>query len=92
MSRPPIQHVKLTENLGLSECHPDSECRTASWWLYDDRAGMNLAMRAKTRDAAFVEAVEYWARRAKKYEDAYATLKAQVDAFVGQFAEKGDSE
>ncbi len=82
MSRPAIQSIKLSPHLTLSECHPDSECRTVNWWLYDTRAGMNLAMRAKTRDAAFLEVVEYWAKRANEYEKAYVDLKGRVDAFV----------
>ena len=86
MSRPPIQHAKLNEHLGLSECHPDYECRVNNWWLYDTRAGMNIGMRAKTRDAAFVEAIEYWAKRALRVERDYADLKARVDSFVAQFA------
>jgi len=83
MSRPPIQSVKLSPHLTLSECHPDLECRVNNWWLYDERAGMNLAMRAKSRDEAFVEVIEYWAERAARYENAYTSLNAQVQAFVG---------
>ena len=85
MSKPPIDTVDLNAYLNMSECHPDSECRTNSWWLYDTRAGMNIGMRAATRDAAFVEGLEYWAKRAKAFELAYRELQAKVDAFVEQF-------
>jgi hypothetical protein len=94
MSRPAISNTKLNEHLTLSECHPDSECRVNNWWLYDKRAygsGMNVALRAKTRDEAFVGAIEFWAERATKFEQAYLRLKAQVDAFVGQFVEPEDN-
>jgi hypothetical protein len=93
MSRPAIHSIKLNQHLTLSERHPDSECRTNNWWLYDDRAyggGMNIGMRAKTRDEAFVEAIEFWAERATKAERAHSQLKSQVDNFVGQFVEHGD--
>ena len=93
MSRPAIHSIKLNQHLTLSECHPDSECRTNNWSLYDDRAcggGMNIGMRAKTRDEAFVEAIEFWAERAIKAERVHSQLKSQVDDFVGQFVEPED--
>lgn len=88
MSRPAIHTVHLNPHLILSECHPDSECRTNNWWLYDKRAhghGLNIGMRAKTRDEAFVEAIEFWAKRAIEAEQAYLQIKGQVDTFVSQF-------
>lgn len=85
MSRPSIQNIKLNENLTLSECHPDSECRTINWWLYDERAGMNLGMREESRERALIEALEYWAERAQKYEQEFHSLKGRVDSFVSQF-------
>lgn len=87
MSRPPIQSQKLNDSLYLSERYPDSECRTNNWWLHDKRAGMNLAMRAPTRDAAFVSVIEYWAKRSLKLEAELKELRSKVDSFVGQFAE-----
>lgn len=86
MSRPPIQSQKLNEHLHLSECHADSESctRQPGWWLYDKRAGMNLAMRAPTRDSAFVEVIEYWAKRSARMESELRTLQKSVDAFVAQ--------
>jgi hypothetical protein len=51
---------------------------------------MNIGMRAKTRDEAFVEAIEFWAERASAAERAYASIKAQVDEFVGKFADPED--
>jgi hypothetical protein len=95
MSRPAIHNAKLNQHLTLSECHPDSECRTNSWWLYDDRAygsGMNIGMRAKTRDEALVEAIEFWVERAMEAEKAYSQIKGQVDIFVNQFVEHGDED
>lgn len=90
MSRKPISSINFSKEINLSECHPDSECRTVNWWLYDTRAGMNIGMREKTRDEAFVKAINYWAKRSNKYEKAYADLKTRVDNFVNQFKEPED--
>lgn len=87
MARPSISTVKLNEYMSISECHPDSECRTNNWWLYDKRAGRNIGFRAVSRDAALVEAIDYWAKRALLAEECYSNLKNSVDLFVGQFAE-----
>jgi hypothetical protein len=48
---------------------------------------MNIGMRAKTRDEAFVEAIEFWVERALAAERSYASIKAQVDEFVGKFTD-----
>ena len=87
MARPSISTVKLNDHLSISECHPDSECRTNNWWLYDKRAGKNIGRHAKTREEAFIEAIEHWAKRALLAEQCYSDLKNSVDLFVNQFAE-----
>ena len=51
-----ISNTKLSNTLDLSECKD-------GWWLWDQTRGMNLAMRAKSRDAAFVEALSYYQER-----------------------------
>jgi hypothetical protein len=92
MSRLAINQDRLNDHLTLSECHPDSECRINNWWLYDDRAGMNIGMRKITRDAALVAAVEYWAKRAIRAEKDHSQLRSQVDLFVSQFVESDEDE
>ncbi len=76
--KPPISHIKLSETLGLSECHD-------GWWLFDNTRGMNLSMRAKTSTEAFVEALTYYQRRLMQVEQEHLSLSMKVDAFVGQF-------
>ncbi len=49
-------------------------------------------MRAATPFDAFVEAIEYWAKRATKVEHAYVQIKGQVDTFVTQFVELPDED
>lgn len=58
---------------------------TDGFWLYDSTRGMNLAMRAKTRDEAFVSALTYYQKRLAKVEKEYKDLSEKVNAFVGQF-------
>jgi hypothetical protein len=50
-----ISHEILSETVAITEC-------TDGLWLYDKTRGMNLAMRAKSRDAAFLEAITYYQR------------------------------
>lgn len=81
-----ITNMKLSETLDLSEC-------TDGFFLYDKTRGMNLAMRAKTKDEAFTKALQYYQVRLKTVEYEYASLKAKVDSFVDQFVDQEeDSE
>lgn len=75
---------KFTETIHLAECRD-------GWWLYDYTQSMNLSMRAKTPEDAFVEALTYYQKRLKQMEDAYYGLKGQVDAFVSQFVETDET-
>jgi len=92
MSRPAIHRAPLNQYLHLSECHPDSECRSNNWWLYDERAGMNIGMREPTRDGALVEAIEYWAERALRAEQTLSTITSKVSAFVSNVCEHEDED
>ncbi len=76
-----LKHTKLTETLFLSECRN-------GWWLYDETRGMNLAMRAKTEQAAFIEALTYYQERLAKIEKEYKELNSKVKSFVSQFQEE----
>lgn len=87
MSVKPISHIDLTPTLCLSEYPQSSGHR--GFWLYDETRGMNLSMRAKTPQDAFVEALTYYQRRLAEVEAAHKSLTAKVDAFIAQF---GDAE
>ena len=79
MARKPISLADLNEYLTLSECPANN------WSIYDKRAfvtGLNIGFRTKTRDEAFVAAIEFWAERAIKTENALAMLQAQIKTFV----------
>jgi len=78
-----ISSNKLTETLTLSEC-------SDGFWLYDETRGMNLSMRAKTPQDAFVECISYYQGRLSEVENEHRKLTAKVDAFVSQFVEGED--
>lgn len=85
MAQKPISFIQLSDTLSLAEMRD-------GFWLYDKTRGMNLAMRAKTSNDAFVEALHYYQKRLKETENSYASLKAQVDNFVNQFVEKEEDD
>ena len=76
-----ISHVQLTKSLGLTECKD-------GWWLYDKTRGMNLSMRAKTSQDAFVECISYYQHKLKEKERLYSELYKKVESFVSQFCEE----
>lgn len=79
-----ISSTKLSETLTLSEC-------SDGFWLYDKARGMNLSMRAKTAQDAFVECITYYQKRLAKVEGDHRELTVKVDAFVSQFQEDEDA-
>jgi hypothetical protein len=87
MSWRPDIFVELSETLSLAEFKSGG---SAGFWLYDTTRGMNLSMRAKSATDAFVEALHYYQARLEAVEQAHTKLRAQVDAFVSQFAEDAE--
>ncbi|MED6573021.1 DUF1033 family protein [Escherichia coli O157] len=80
-----INSKVLTNTLSITEC-------TDGFWLYDETRGMNLSMQAKSEEAAFVEALEYYQERLQEVENDYNNLKAKVDHFIGQVVEDEEDE
>ena len=78
-----ISSTVLSSKLNLSE-------QTDGFWLWDETRGMNLSMRAKTAQDAFVEALTYYQNRLSKVEGELKELTLKVDAFVNQFKEEDD--
>lgn len=72
-----LNSVVLSKTLTISEC-------TDGFWLWDETRRMNLSMRAKSIEAALVEAIGYYQRRFQEVQNNYNSLKAKVDHFVGQ--------
>lgn len=80
MARKAIKNTKVTGTLTLSECED-------GFWLYDYTRGMNLSMRAKTPESAFVEAILYYQKRTNKVESELRDLKKAVGTFVEAVSE-----
>lgn len=74
----PMKHTILSDTLTISDC-------LDGFWLYDKTRRMNLAMRSKTEQDAFVECITYYQKRLIEVESKLDSLQSKVDAFVGQF-------
>ena len=83
MAQRSIRNINLTDTLILSECKN-------GWWLYDKVVGMNLGIRCKSPDAAFVEALTYYQERLTLAEENLKSLSEKVEIFVDQFVTEDD--
>lgn len=83
MATKAIRNIKLTDNLTLSECKD-------GYWLYDYTRGMNLSMRAKTQENAFVEAITYYQKRTKEVEYELNKLNKSVNMFINSVSDEYD--
>ena len=70
-----IRSIKLTDTLTISECKD-------GYWLYDKTRGMNLAMRAKTEQDAYVDAITYYQKRCAEIEHKKKKLYDSVNSFI----------
>lgn len=71
---------EFSESVHISEC-------SDGFWLYDKTRGMNLAMRAKTREDALKKAVSYYQHRLAEAEAENKAFRDKVEAFVTLFPE-----
>ena len=60
------------------------------FWLYDETRGMNLAIKAKTERAAFLQALDYYQDRTAELERQLKTLKNAADAFIAAVLPEDD--
>ena len=60
------------------------------YWLYDYTRGMNLSMRAKSEQDAFVESLMYYQKRLKEVEAEFNTLSNKVSIFIDSIVEEED--
>lgn len=87
MSKPPDTVLELSGTLSLCE-YQSPKNGHFGFWLYDKTRGMNLSMRAKTAQAAFVEALTYYQERLQQVEQEHKALTTKVETFVAQFTEE----
>ena len=77
-----IKKVFKIDTLSLHEC-------TDGYYLYDYVVGMNISMRAKTEQDAYIEALLYYQKRLQQVKNDYKVLNDKVESFLSQL-DKGD--
>ena len=75
-----IRKVFKIDTLSLYEC-------TDGYFLYDYVIGMNISMRAKTEQDAYIEALLYYQKRLVEVKKDYKNLNDKVESFISQFGE-----
>ena len=83
MTNKAIRHIKLTDTLTISECKD-------GYWLYDKTRGMNLSMRAKTEQDAYVDAITYYQKRCVKIEEEKKKLYDSVNNFIESLSDNDE--
>ena len=78
-----IRKVFKIDTLSLHEC-------SDGYYLYDYIVGMNIGMRAKTEQDAYIEALLYYQKRLVEVKKDYKTLDDKVEGFLSQFDRDGD--
>lgn len=73
-----IRKVFKIDSISLHEC-------TDGYYLYDYVIGMNISMRAKTEQDAYIEAILYYQKRLQEVKSDYKTLNDKVESFISQF-------
>lgn len=78
-----IRKVFKIDTLSLHEC-------TDGYYLYDTIVGMNISMRAKTEQDAFIEALLYYQKRLIEVKKDYKSLNDKVESFLSLFDRDND--
>lgn len=83
MAAKAIRSIILTDTLTISECKD-------GYWLYDKTRGMNLAMRAKTEQEAYVQALTYYQKRCADIELKKKKLYDSVNNFIDSLSDNDE--
>tara|TARA_R110002012_G_scaffold170768_1_gene335313 strand:+ start:685 stop:966 length:282 start_codon:yes stop_codon:yes gene_type:complete len=83
MASKAIKNIKLTDTLTLSECKD-------GYWLYDKTRGMNLAMRAKTEQDAYVDVITYYQKRCEEIELKKEKLYDSINSFIESLSDNDE--
>lgn len=78
-----IRRVLKTDTLSVVECGD-------GYYLYDYTVGMNISMRAKTEQDAYVEALSYYQKRLAGLKKEHEILSDKVENFLSQFPSEDD--
>lgn len=80
-----IKEIFKNDNFSLSEC-------SDGFYLYDYIREMNIAMRAKNEQEAYIEALIYYQKRLSILEYNHRDLQKKVQAFISQFVDENENE
>jgi hypothetical protein len=73
-----VSRVNLSDTLRMTEIGPKSgDC---GFWLWDATQRMNLAIRAKTREAALLYALRFYQTYSAKWKAERDALQKRVDS------------
>jgi hypothetical protein len=78
MSKDVIRRIFKNDTLSLVECKD-------GYWLYDYVLGMNISMRAKTEQDAFIESLLYYQQKLEKTKLELQDINTKVYHFIAQF-------
>lgn len=73
-----IRRVFKIDTLSLHEC-------TDGYYLYDYVICVNISMRAKTEQDAYIEALLYYQNKLSKLKTDYDNMHQKVENFLSQF-------
>jgi hypothetical protein len=100
--RNPADYIseKINDDLTLTNCvrtyvNDKGETKNAGdfgWWLYDETFGYNLAMKAKSKEEALIEALTHYNEYFKKERAALCSLQLKVNSFLVQFPSDDDGD
>jgi hypothetical protein len=83
MANKAIRSIKLTDTLTISECKD-------GYWLYDKTRKMNLSMRAKTEQDAYVDTITYYQKRCTEIEQKKKKLYDSVNNFIESLSDNDE--
>lgn len=89
---------KINDDLTLTNCIRSyvndagemKPCGDFGWWLYDKTFGSNLAMKAKSKEDALIEALTHYNEYFKRERAALSSLQSKVNSFLVQFPSDED--
>lgn len=77
-----LKHNTIFKNENLTLTHNDKE----GFWLYDKSRGMNITMKAKTEQEAFIKALTYYEKRLTEVETELESITNKVSNFINEFS------
>lgn len=78
-----IRSIFKTDTLSLCECND-------GFYLYDTVVAMNISMRAKTEQDAYIEALMYYQKTLKESQLRYKNMSIKVENFISQFIDENN--